>query len=92
MNINYPLSSFVGIDYFCDTGAQFAKANIFYADPLWDGAGCGAENTCCSFNTPPWFYRQLPQPTTDDIEMRVCRNEIRQHEDVAIEAIELYIQ
>ena len=47
-------------------------------DPLWDGEGCEAPNTCCSFNTPPWFYKQLPQPTTDDIEMRVCRDEERQ--------------
>ena len=61
-------------------------------DPLWDGAGCGPTSTCCSFNTPPWFYRQLPQPTTDDIEMRACRNEDASHEDIAIEMIEIYIQ
>ena len=61
-------------------------------DPLWDGAGCGATSTCCSFNTPPWFYKQLPQPTTDDIEMRVCKNEKASNEDIAIEMFEIYIQ
>ncbi len=35
---------------------------IFYnEDPLWDGAGCGPLNT---FNNPPWFYKELPEPTT----------------------------
>ncbi len=72
-----PPPAFVGNDYFCDTGSSYDYANaIFYSgDPLWDGAGCGLNNACCFFNNPPWFYKQLPQPTTDDIEMRVCRNE-----------------
>ena len=70
-----PPPAFVGNDYFCDTGSEERVQVAFYGDdPLWDGAGCGPLNTCCSFNTPPWFYKQLPQPTTDDIEMRVCRD------------------
>ena len=44
-------------------------------------------------NTPPWFYKQLPNVTTnDDIEMRVCRDQSRYDEDIAIEAIEFYIR
>ena len=35
----------------------------------------GPSNSCCSLNTPPWFVKDLPSPTTDDIEMRVCRPE-----------------
>ena len=58
---------------------------LYSNDPLWDGDGCTAPNPCCSFNNPPWFYKQLPQPTTDNIEMRVCK------EDVAIEIVEIYI-
>jgi hypothetical protein len=57
-----------------------------------DGAGCGAGNACCTFNTPPWFYKQLSHPTTDDIEMRVCTDDPRNTEDIAIEIIEIYIQ
>ncbi len=89
------IPSFVGDDYFCDTGGQYEyrRYNIFYADnPLWDGAGCEPQNTCCSFNTPPWFYKQLPQPTTDDIEMRVCRNGESRYEDVAIEGFDIYVR
>ena len=85
--------AFVGEDYFCDTGSADRWEYIFYVDdPLWDGAGCGPLNTCCSFNTPPWFHKQLPQPTTDDIEMRVCRDQWSGDEDVAIETIDIYIQ
>ena len=85
--------SFVGNDYFCDTGSSNVVSYVFYSDdPLWDGAGCGSLNRCCSFNNPPWFYKQLPQPTTDDIEMRVCRNEAESNEDIAIEMFDIYIQ
>ena len=89
-----PPPAFVGNDYFCDTGSEERRQIIFYGDdPLWDGAGCGPLNTCCSFNTPPWFYRQLPQPTTDDIEMRVCTaGDPIGNEEVAIEIVEVYIQ
>ena len=84
-----PPPATVGNDYFCDTGS--ARLTFYGDDPMWDGAGCGPLNTCCSFNTPPWFYKQLPQPTTDDIEMRVCRSgDPIDDEDVAIEIIEMF--
>ena len=83
----------MGNDYFCDTASEERWQHIFYGDdPLWDGTGCGPLNTCCSFNTPPWFYKQLPQPTTDDIEMRVCGDLPDIDEDIAIEIVEVYVQ
>ena len=46
--------SFVGNDYFCDTGSTHHYQYIFYGDdPLWDGAGCGPANTCCSIPKQP---------------------------------------
>ena len=89
-----PPPPFVGNGYFCDTAVAIGQdVKGFHSDdPLWDGAGCGFNSTCCSFNSPPWFYRQLPQATTDDIEMRVCCDEIRSYENIAIEIIELYVQ
>ena len=89
--------SFVGSDYFCDTGSTNQWAYTFYPDdPLWDGAGCGPANTCCSLNNPPWFLKQLPSTTTDDIEMRMCRDHYphfgRIDEDTPIEVLELYIR
>ena len=83
-----PAPAFVGNDYFCD-GVDTRTINL--NNPMWDGEDCGS-NTCCSFNTPPWFYKQLSQPTTDNVEMRVCRDQDRRDEDVAIEAVEIYIK
>ena len=86
--------AFVGNDYFCDTASSghFNSRTFYSDDPLWDGAGCGPLNDCCSLNNPPWFYKQLPQPTTDSIEMRVCRDQHTGDEDIAIEMIEIYVQ
>ena len=101
INILYPASSsqppsFVGNDYFCDTGSTNQFDFVFYPDdPLWDGAGCGVNNTCCSLNNPPWFLKQLPSNTTDDIEMRMCRDNPLHNgsidEGTPIEVLELYI-
>ena len=85
--------AWVGNSYFCDTGAeQRVRFKYYLDDPLWDGEGCGPTSTCCSFNDPPWFSKQLPSPTTDDIEMRLCVNKNPQDEDLAIEKIVLYVQ
>ena len=94
-NITYAgtIPSFVGQDYFCDTGSREAVELIFYHnDPLWDGQGCGGTSTCCEFNNPPWFFKQLPQPTTDDIELRICGDQSTSDEDTPIEQVEIYIR
>ena len=84
---------FIGQDYFCETGGERHSQLLFYADdPLWDGQGCGGTSTCCSFNNPPYFCKQLQQPTTDDIELRLCVDEHPGNEDVPIELVEIYIQ
>ena len=84
---------FIGQDYFCDTGSTYHWQHQFYhADPLWDGSGCGSTNSCCSFNNPSWFCKQLPQPTSDDIEMRACVNQDKNDEDIAIENVEIFVQ
>ena len=84
---------FVAHDYFCDTASENHFQHIFYPDdPLWDGEGCGEYNTCCSWNTPPWFMKQLSSSTTDDIEMRLCCDSGRNDEDITVETIELYVQ
>ena len=97
ININNPVTilipPYVGNDYFCDTASESHFQNKFYPDdPLWDGQGCGRLNTCCSFNNPPWFMKELPSSTSDDIEMRLCANEARSNEDINFETVELYVQ
>ena len=86
------LPPFIGQDYFCDTGRQRHQPILYSDDPLWDGQGCGGNSTCCSFNNPPWFCKQLPQPTTDDIELRLCADSSISNEDTPLEIVEIYIR
>ena len=91
---NWPHStSFVGNDYFCDTG-NHGDNNPYHIshfnDSLWDGQGCGPSSTCCQFNNPPWFCKTLNQSTTSDLEVRICKNS--GPDDTPIQLLELYIQ
>ena len=91
--VSIPIPPYVGSDYFCDTASENTFQTRFYSnDPLWDGQGCGRLNTCCSFNNPPWFMKELPLPTRDDIEMRLCADQARTDEDITFESTELYVQ
>ena len=93
MGFSGTLPPFVGQDYFCETGSRNFWQLIFYGDdPLWDGKGCGAQSTCCSFNNPPWFIKELPQPSIDNIELRICSDQAVSNEDIPIEMFEIYIQ
>ena len=88
-----PIPPYVGNDYFCDTASKnYIQLRFYPNDPLWDGQGCGRLNTCCSFNNPPWFMKELPSPARDDIEMRLCTDGPRTEEDITFESIELYVQ
>ena len=92
--VNIAIPPFVGEDYFCESGwnSDSEPSRVFYSDdPLWDGDGCTASSTCCSFNNPPYFTKQLPSPTTDDIEARICDGS-HWSNDIPIEFIELYVQ
>ena len=95
-SFNWAIPRFVGTDYFCETGNRgYYSSNpskYLVDDPLWDGKGCGPDSTCCDGAGKPWFCKDLPEPTTDDIEVRLCNDQARSNEDVAIEIIELYIQ
>ena len=90
------IPSFVGQNYFCESGIALWDTQTFSfwpnGDPLWDGLGCGPTSSCCTFNSPPWFNVQLSSPTTDDIEVRICGNSGIGDEDTPIQLIELYVK
>ena len=84
--------SFVGTNYYCESGynGNVERPSVLYtSDPLWDGAGCESEGSCCS--TAPWFTVDLVNPTTDDIEVRICAYS-GDGEDTPIHLLEIYIQ
>ena len=85
--------SFVGDNYYCESGNPtntFIYDHIYSGDKLWDGEQC--EGVCCSNGkSPPWFSVELPTPTTDDIEVRICCG-TEPGDDVLIQLLDLYIQ
>ena len=89
-----PPPSFIGNDYFCESGLNAPwvdRQYIFYPnDPLWDGQDCPSR--CCEFNNPPYFIKTLPAPTTDDIELRICAEHFGATEDSPIDQVEIYVQ
>ena len=70
----------IGEDYTCD-GVQAAEND--YYELLWASQQCGGNAT--------WFHKILP-PTTTDIKVRICRDQNREDEDLAIKTLELYIK
>ena len=100
VNINWPyqVPSFIGNDYFCESGRHltggscFGRFNYYQDDPLWDGQNCAPSSTCCELNNPPWFCTTLPQLTSDDLEIRQCHRNYGGNEDTLISLIDIYVK
>ena len=96
--VTITIPQFVGNDYFCESGINEpwdgSRHNyIFYSnDTLWDGEDCLPSSTCCSLHNPPYFVKQLPTSTTDDIEARICVDDAISATNIAVELVELYVQ
>ena len=93
---NWPhtLPPFIQDNWFCDSGnhgSSTSSGTVYADDPLWDGQGCGAGSTCCTWHNPPWFCATLSQPTDDDLELRLCRTSKRSNEDVYIKSLFIYV-
>ena len=71
-NTQIDVPPFINENYFCEIGTSASgNPGFVESNPLWDGQGCTGSSTCCEFNNPPWFCQQLPQPITEDIEIRL---------------------
>ena len=70
-----------------------SESTYFFSDPLWDGSDCSTNNTstCCLNEHQPWFYHNLGNSTTDDIEVRICISPTGRG-GVVVDQLELYIQ
>ena len=91
---NVPHPSFVGEHYFCESDRNVGptKGVLNLDNPLWDGTDCSVDDTCCLFNNPPWFTRDLASPTTDDLEVRLCGYNTVANHSTPITMLELYVQ
>ena len=90
------IPEFIGDDFYCETGSRVTVHPRYYLeDPPWDGKGCGRYSSCCEGEGKPWFFKDLSQSVTSDIEVRVCCDAPRHRiyiEYVLIEIISLYVQ
>ena len=90
------IQSFIGSHSFCESGnpAKIPTSALYTSDPLWDGQGCGSNETaCCSVPGLPWFHRDYGNTTTTDyLELRVCGDEGTVNEDVPVGYYEIYIK
>ena len=97
-NTTYHSPPFVGNDYFCEsvgTPSNWRTNSLrFFPNnaTLWDGQVCEGGGSCCQFNNPPWFTKNLTSPTTDGIELRLCMVDTGVNDNVALELLELYTQ
>ena len=69
--------SFVGGNYFCEVPTRHAHNSLFSHDPLFAGRQ---------------FCVELPEPTTECLEIRICADQSRSDEDVFLQFAELYVQ
>ena len=72
--------SYVGMDYSCDVVEQCRDS----CSPrqIWGDNQCKGSNT---------FFKNLMQPTSDDIEMRVCTDQDENDEEIFLSFVELYV-
>ena len=88
-------SAFVGNNYYCESGNNAAtyptSATFYMSDPLWDGQNCPANSKCCIQLGMPWFYRRNIVPLSENIEVRICKDEPHNDEDTAIEEMEIFV-
>ena len=88
--------SFVGNDYYCETGFNgngIPPLTFYPNDTLWDGQQCvGAETPCCTHPNMPWFNKALNETTTEVIELRLCQDQDTSNEDTLLQVIELFVQ
>ena len=86
-------SAFVDSNYYCESGTNVEPefTSFYLSDPLWDGQDCPANSGCCAQLGMPWFYRRTPVPLSENIEVRICKDEVYADEDTAVEKMEIYV-
>ena len=73
---------FVGNNFSCEINDVCDPNSPYCNNPLWDGNQCVGSAA---------FYRELPEPASENIEMRVCRDQDNNDEDILLTLVELYV-
>ena len=86
VSCDYLVPGFVGSDYSCQIVpdcSSFSDDSTCRLVEVWND-----DNRCNGGNM---FYRNLTQTTTEDLEMRLCRDQATSDEDIFITFIEIFV-
>ena len=83
---------YVGDHFYCDTATYYTpKVEWYTNNTLWDGKDCYPGSKCCDNERLPWFWRTLPQETSDDVEVRWCTSNNVGNDKVSTELLEVFV-
>ena len=85
-------------NYFCGVTGDVADSVTDAGTVIWDGT-CDVSpveffQSCCDFNSPPFFVAELASTTSADVDARLCLdgNAGVFSETLSVESIKLYVQ
>ena len=95
--------TFVQDNHFCDLdfgfGSPSRRKRVIAPSSrkLWTGDCADLPDgsnalEACNFNDPPYFNVTLANPTTDDIDARICLSDVADEEQVFVESMMLFVQ
>ena len=86
---------YVGDHYYCDTATYYGHPQLewYTNNTLWDGKDCYPGSKCCDNERLPWFWRTMPQETSDDVEVRWCVSNSGDigYDKVSTELLEVFV-
>ena len=84
--------AFVGDDYYCESGSPDVPTTtaILGNDPIWDGQKFQHAEVKCKKSMMSWFKRSISPPTSDQLELRLCRT--TKLSDVYLEGFGILVQ
>ena len=83
---------YVGDHYYCDTATYYEPKRKWYTNNTqWDGKDCYPGSKCCDNERLPWFWRTLPQETSDDVEVRWCTSHGIGNAKVSTELLGIFV-
>ena len=87
---------FVNNSYHCESAnpsdVTDSPGSLYSRDKLWDGQQCSNEGNCCISESLPWFSVTLPNPVSDDIEVRICSHDSTATADTLVEQLDIFVQ
>ena len=88
-----PQPAFVADNYYCSSGNPITQnwAHILYDNPLWTSPALNCQCSAAKcYGDALLFCVKLPEATKDDLELRICTDQVLADEDIRIESFDFY--